>query len=65
METFMELGIVKETTTGQSAIYIKVSTTERHVFDNDQAKLMVLQMVKFINEVDELNAGLETPDTLQ
>lgn len=65
IEAFLEIGIVKEQYSGISALYIRMTTTDRHIFDSENAKLMVIQMVKFINEVDELNAGLETPETLQ
>jgi len=65
MEAFMEMGIVTEHNTGRSAIYLRMTTTDRHIFDNDEAKIMVMQLVRFIGEVDELNAKLETTNTLQ
>lgn len=65
MEAFIEIGIVTEQNTGRSAIYIRTTTPDRHVFDSDEAKVMVMQLARFISEVDELNAKLEITNTLQ
>jgi hypothetical protein len=65
MEAYLEMGIVKEQKTGVNSIYIKMPNTDKNVFTSAEAKVVVMQLFRFIAEIDELNAELEPTETIQ
>jgi len=59
----LEIGIVEDLDSGRVSLFISAGGGKRQVLETSEAKSIVMKMIQFINEIDEING--EFNETMQ